>query len=84
MCIRDSVGAVRQDGRTFVTVVLGCGWPPHKTYKWSDTRKLMSYGINNFFPQKILVPDPDFGKICVMGGVSDEMCIRDRFTIYQE
>lgn len=66
------VGAVRQDGRTFVTVVLGCGWPPHKTYKWSDTRKLMSYGINNFFPQKILVPDPDFGKICVMGGVSDE------------
>jgi len=22
-----------------------CGWPNNKTYKWSDTRKLMEYGL---------------------------------------
>ncbi len=32
------VGALKQDGRTFISVVLGSGWPPDKTYKWKDTR----------------------------------------------
>ena len=66
------VGAVKQDGRTFVSVILGCGWPPHKTYKWTDTRKLMSYGINNFFPEKILVPDPDYKTIRIKDGIEEE------------
>lgn len=48
------VGALKRDNRTFVTVVLGSGWPPHKTYKWEDTVALMNYGINNF-QKKILI-----------------------------
>ena len=47
------VGALKSDGRTFISVVLGSGWPSARTYKWKDTRKLMEYGINNFFEQKI-------------------------------
>ncbi len=43
------VGALENDGRTFVVALLACGWPSHKTYKWSDTRKLMEYGIENYF-----------------------------------
>ena len=43
------VGALESEGRTFVVALLACGWPNHKTYKWSDTRKLMQYGIDNFF-----------------------------------
>lgn len=38
------VGAVRQNGGTFISVCLGSGWPPNKNYKWEDTNKLMSFG----------------------------------------
>lgn len=44
------VGALESDGRTFVVALLGCGWPNNKTYKWSDTKKLMQYGIENYQP----------------------------------
>lgn len=47
------VGALKQDGRTFISVVLGSGWPPNKTLKWKDTRTLMQFGIENYFPQVI-------------------------------
>lgn len=42
------VGALRQENRTFVVSLLACGWPKHKTYKWSDTRQLMEYGLKNY------------------------------------
>lgn len=42
------VGALERDGRTYIVALLACGWPNNKTYKWSDTRKLMNYGIDNF------------------------------------
>ena len=42
------VGALRQDGKTLVVALLACGWPNHKTYKWSDTRTLMEYGLANY------------------------------------
>lgn len=45
------VGALRQDGRTFIVALLACGWPNAKSYKWADTRKLMNYGLDNYFYQ---------------------------------
>lgn len=42
------VGSLQRDNRTFVVALLACGWPNNKTYKWSDTKKLMNYGIENF------------------------------------
>lgn len=42
------VGALESEGRTFVVALLACGWPNNKTYKWSDTKELMEYGIENF------------------------------------
>lgn len=42
------VGALRRDERTYVVALLACGWPNNKTYKWSDTRQLMNYGLENF------------------------------------
>lgn len=42
------VGALRRDGKTFVVALLACGWPSHKTYKWSDTRALMEYGLAHY------------------------------------
>lgn len=76
------VGALKRDGRTFVAALLGCGWPNNKTYKWSDTKKLMQYGIDNYEkvvlsdlhpdetpPQEILVTDAyteDFSRCCTV------------------
>lgn len=42
------VGALERDGRTFVVALLACGWPNNKAYKWSDTKTLMNYGLENF------------------------------------
>lgn len=48
------VGSLRRDGRTFVVALLACGWPNNKSYKWSDTRELMQYGIDNYFFRSFL------------------------------
>ncbi len=53
------VGAVRRDDRCLVSVVLASGWPPHKNYKWSDTKQLMHMGVEDYTMQtveKISVP----------------------------
>lgn len=42
------VGAAESEGRIFTIALLGCGWPPHKTYKWSDARKLFQYGMDRY------------------------------------
>lgn len=41
-------GALRRDDRTFVVALLACGWPNNRSYKWSDTKKLMNYGLDNY------------------------------------
>lgn len=41
-------GAVQKEGKTLVAVTLACGWPPHKTYKWTDMAKLFSYGLDYY------------------------------------
>lgn len=65
------VGALRSDGRTFISVVLGSGWPSNRTYKWKDTRKLMEYGINNFFEQKIFETVEEYKTVEVTDGIGD-------------
>lgn len=42
------VGSLVRDQKTYIVALLACGWPNNKTYKWSDTKKLMNYGIENF------------------------------------
>lgn len=42
------VGALERDGKKFVSVVLGSGWPPNKNWKWKDTQTLMTYGLTEF------------------------------------
>ena len=47
------VGALRQDGKTLIVSLLACGCTNNKNYKWSDTRKLMNYGLKNYSYQDI-------------------------------
>lgn len=66
------VGAVDRDGKRFVSVVLACGWPPHKTYKWKDTTKLMNYGVQKFNMKEVLAADTSFQQIPVLDSIEDE------------
>ena len=50
------VGALKKDGKTFIVALLACGWPNNKSYKWSDTKKLMSYGLENYEYRNVYEP----------------------------
>lgn len=66
-------GALERDGRRLIAVVLACGWPSNRTWKWSDTQKLMNYGLTSFHPKSVgtnlFLPDP----IPVTNGQSDQV-----------
>ena len=65
------VGAVESEGRTFTVALLACGWPNHKTYKWSDMKKLAAYGMENYEYRDIYEPQ-QFGKLLVKNGIAGE------------
>lgn len=73
------VGAVKQDGKTLVSVVLACGWPNNKTYKWADTKKLMNYGLNNFEEKTMSKEEIELPALPVADGIKDiaETALRD-------
>lgn len=43
------VAAIESEGRMYTAALLACGWPNHKAYKWEDTKKLISYGMEYYF-----------------------------------
>lgn len=47
------VGALKRGDKTLIVALLACGWPNNKTYKWSDTKKLMNYGLEQFHSENI-------------------------------
>ena len=53
------VGALQREDKTLIVALLACGWPNNKTYKWSDTRKLMNYGLEQFKKINLLQIEPD-------------------------
>lgn len=63
------VGALEDGGREFTIALLGCGWPPHKTYKWSDARKLFGYGMEHYQYREVY-QEKTFPEIPVENGVS--------------
>lgn len=63
------VGAAKRDGKTLISVVLASGWPPHKTYKWEDTRLLMDYGMNRYSEQTILDSNFTLPEVRVENGI---------------
>ena len=77
------VGALKSDGRTFISVVLGSGWPSNRTYKWKDTRKLMEYGINNFFPRTVFSTIENYKDVRVKDGMeeSTSTCIKGDLSL---
>ncbi len=70
------VGALERDGKTFVVALLACGWPNNKTYKWSDTKALMNYGLENYeyhsFSEE-RIDEEKLAPIFVADGQTDEI-----------
>ena len=64
------VCAWEKEGKTFIVSLLGCGWPNHKTYKWSDTEKLLDFGDYNY-EYETYWKEPQTGKILVTDGVEN-------------
>ena len=64
------VCAWEKEGKTFIVSLLGCRWPNHKTYKWSDTEKLLDFGDYNY-EYETYWKEPQTGKILVTDGVED-------------
>lgn len=63
------VGALKRGEHTLIATMLACGWPPNKSYKWSDTQKLMNYGLTYFNKE----PVGSRAKLSVNGQQADEM-----------
>jgi len=72
------VGALEREDRLLISVVLASGWPPHKTYKWSDTKLLMNYGLEDF-QMLSLVEDinslPNLQALSVSDGQKDNVSL---------
>lgn len=70
------VGALRRDNRTYVVALLACGWPNNKTYKWSDTKQLMNYGLDNFeyhTISEVYFDENRLNKVKVINGQSENL-----------
>lgn len=70
------VGALQRGEKTFIVALLACGWPGNKSYKWADTKKLMTYGLETYTYKNVWEMLPDEVKasrfIHVNGGVNTE------------
>ena len=66
------VAAIERDNKTYIVALLRCGWPNNKTYKWSDTKKLFNYGIDNYDYKTILDKSYTINPIEVLEGVDND------------
>lgn len=65
------VGAVESEGRTFTVALLACGWPNHKTYKWSDMKTLTAYGMERY-EYRDIYEEKQFSAIPVIDGIAGD------------
>lgn len=75
------VGALERNGHTFIVALLGCGWPNNKNYKWSDTKKLMNYGIESYHDMLICEKDLEPMQTTVTKGVNGD---HERISLYSK
>lgn len=51
------VGELSDGDRKYILALLGCGWPPHKNWKWTDVQKLYAYGKKHFSYRELSFPE---------------------------
>lgn len=73
-------GALKQGDRTLIVALLACGWPNNRTYKWSDTKALMEYGLKQYERRDVwedVVLDP----VLVLEGIPDSGDLTQKKTV---
>lgn len=50
------VGQMEVNGRQISFSVLACGWPNNRSYKWSDSKKIIKYVKENFSERVVSYP----------------------------
>jgi D-alanyl-D-alanine carboxypeptidase (penicillin-binding protein 5/6) len=76
------VAAMESEGRKYCIALLACGWPNNRTYKWSDARKLFSYGQENYHYVDVGALK-ELQEIPVENGRKDSVTLSDWGTAYQ-
>lgn len=66
------VGAVKKGEKTFIAALLGCGWPPHRSYKWEDMGRLLAFGDKNYDFYELLKETPELPPIPVKNGIGSQ------------
>lgn len=59
-----------------MVALLACGWPNNKGYKWSDTRILMNFGLNDFAYHsldEVAYDESELESLPVLGGQTLEI-----------
>lgn len=70
------VGAVKQKNMTMTFSVLASGWPPHKTYKWNDVRKLVQYATDHYEKREIVADTSKIKEIYVKDGLKQKVLLK--------
>ena len=71
------VGAVKQDERTFVVALLGCGWPNNKTYKWCDMKKIINYALEHYRYENIAEKEIELPDVIVKNAVNGNYSLEE-------
>lgn len=69
------VGALKRDGKTLIVALLACGWPNNKSYKWTDTKKLMTYGLKNYSFNELTSTVPSLSAVDVVDGQKKKVSV---------
>ena len=67
------VGALERGEKRLITVVLACGWPNHKTWKWMDTKALMNYGLEDYHKERVGSDRMALEPVSVMDGQKEKV-----------
>ena len=67
------VGALERGEKRLITVVLACGWPNHKTWKWMDTKALMNYGLEDYHKEMVGSDRMALEPVFVMDGQKEKV-----------
>ena len=70
------VGAVRREDKTLIVALLACGWPNNRSYKWSDTRKLVEYGFANYEKKSMDISGIRLPQVEVLHGTVKQVSLR--------
>ena len=69
------VAALEKEEKEFTVALLGCGWPPHKTYKWEDMRKLSGYAFDQFDWYEVFEKGKQFPDAEVLEGKTEKVSL---------